>query len=67
MLLGWVQQTYFNVTVGESLERSSAAMKAANNTLEETTALTIAANNVIQDPKTVGNALKTVSMDKLVA
>lgn len=42
-------------------------MKAANNTLEETTALTIAANNVIQDPKTVGNALKTVSMNKLVA
>lgn len=53
--------------LGESLKRSSAAMKAANNTLEETAALTIAANNVIQDPKTVGNALKTVSINYLVA
>ena len=49
--------------LGESLTRSSAAMMSANNTLEQTAALTIAANNVIQDPLTVGNALKTVSMN----
>lgn len=53
--------------LGESLTRSSAAMMSANNTLEQTAALTIAANNVIQDPLTVGNALKTVSIDILVA
>lgn len=53
--------------LGESLTRSGAAMRAANNSLEETTALTIAANNVIQDPKSVGNALKTISIDELVA
>ena len=53
--------------LGESLTRSSAAMMSANNTLEQTAALTIAANNVIQDPLVVGNALKTVSIKKLVA
>ena len=53
--------------LGESLTRSSAAMMSANNTLEQTAALTIAANNVIQDPLVVGNALKTVSINKLVA
>lgn len=49
--------------LGESLKRSSAAMSAANNTLEETLALTAAANEVIQNPETVGNALKTISMN----
>lgn len=53
--------------MGESLKRSSAAMKAANNDLNEVLALTVAANNVLQDPSVVGGALKTVSMDKLVA
>lgn len=53
--------------MGESLKRSSAAMKAANNDLNEVLALTVAANNVLQDPTVVGGALKTVSMDKLVA
>ena len=53
--------------LGASLVRSAAAMRAANNTLEETAALTIAANNVLQNPETVGNALKTVSINYLVA
>ena len=56
----------FSITtdgLGESLKRSSAAMSAANNTLEETLALTAAANEVIQNPETVGNALKTISMN----
>lgn len=53
--------------LGSSLTRSAAAMRAANNSLEETAALTIAANNVIQNPESVGNALKTVSINKLVA
>lgn len=53
--------------LGEALKRSSASMRSANNTLEETVALITAANNVTQDPKTVGNALKTVSINELVA
>lgn len=56
----------FSITtdgLGEALKRSSAAMSAANNTLEETIALTTAANQVVQNPETVGNALKTISMD----
>jgi hypothetical protein len=56
----------FSITtdgLGEALKRSSASMDAANNSLEETLALTAAANEVIQNPETVGNALKTVSMN----
>ena len=37
--------------IGESLLRSAAAMKAANNTLDETIALTTAANTIVQDPE----------------
>ena len=48
--------------IGESLLRSAAAMKAANNTLDETIALTTAANTIVQDPEKVGTTLKTVSM-----
>lgn len=48
--------------LGEILTRSSAAMKAANNTLEETLALGTAANAVIQDADTVGTTLKSLSM-----
>lgn len=48
--------------VGESLLRSAAAMKAANNTLDETIALAAAANTIVQDPEKVGTTLKTVSM-----
>lgn len=48
--------------VGESLLRSAAAMKAANNTLDETIALSAAANTIVQDPEKVGTTLKTVSM-----
>lgn len=48
--------------VGESLLRSAAAMKSANNTLDETIALSAAANTIVQDPEKVGTTLKTVSM-----
>ncbi len=48
--------------VGDSLLRSAAAMKAANNTLDETIALAAAANTIVQDPEKVGTTLKTVSM-----
>ena len=48
--------------IGDSLMRSAAAMKAANNSLDETIALSAAANSVVQDPEKVGTALKTVSM-----
>jgi hypothetical protein len=56
----------FSITtdgLGEALKRSSAAMASANNSLEETLSLTAAANEVIQNPETVGNALKTISMN----
>lgn len=48
--------------LGEALQRSAAAMSAANNTLDETIALTTAANTIVQDPDSVGTTLKTVSM-----
>lgn len=53
--------------VGEALKRSSAAMKTAGNDLNETIALAATANEIIQNPESVGNALKTVSINKLVA
>lgn len=49
--------------LGEALKRSSASMASANNTLEETIALIATANEVTQNPESVGNALKTVSMN----
>lgn len=48
--------------LGEALQRSAAAMKAANNTLDETIALATAANTIVQNPEIVGTTLKTVSM-----
>lgn len=48
--------------IGDALQRSAAAMFAANNTIDESIALIVAANNVIQDPDMVGNMWKTVSM-----
>lgn len=48
--------------LGESLQRSAAAMYAAGNTLDETIALTTAANTVVQNPEVVGTTLKTISM-----
>lgn len=53
--------------VGEALKRSSASMASANNTLEETISLIATANEVTQNPESVGNALKTVSINTLVA
>ena len=55
----------FSITtggIGNSLQRSGAALFAANNSLEESIALTVAANAAIQNPEMVGNALKTVAM-----
>ena len=49
--------------VGEGLKRSSSAMVSANNDLNETISLITAANIITQNPETVGNALKTVSMN----
>lgn len=48
--------------LGEIMQRSSAAMSAANNTLEETIALGTAMNSVLQDAEKTGTTLKTVSM-----
>ena len=48
--------------VGEALQRSGAALAAANNTMEQSIALVTTMNRVIQNPETVGQTLKTVSM-----
>ena len=40
--------------VGQAIQRSGAALHAANNTLEESIALATAMNRVIQNPETVG-------------
>ena len=44
------------------LEKSSSAMKEANNTLEQTIALETAAVEVTRDAESVGTAFKTISM-----
>lgn len=51
-----------NGEIGEMLERSSAAMKAANNTLEETIALEAAAVEITRNAETTGTAFRTISM-----
>lgn len=48
--------------IGDAMQRSAAAMKAANNTIDETIALITAANTIVQNPESVGTTLKTVSM-----
>lgn len=48
--------------LGESLKRSSVALKNANNSLDESIALLTAANEIVQDPEVVGTAFKTLSM-----
>lgn len=48
--------------IGEAMQRSAAAMAAANNTIDETIALITAANTIVQNPESVGTSLKTVSM-----
>ena len=51
-----------NAEIGEMLTRSSAAMKAANNSLEETIALESAAVQITRNAETTGTAFRTVSM-----
>lgn len=51
-----------NAEIGEMLTRSSAAMKAANNSLEETIALESAAVEITRNAETTGTAFRTVSM-----
>lgn len=51
-----------NQEIGEMLQRSSAAMKAANNTLEETIALESAAVEITRNAETTGTAFRTISM-----
>lgn len=51
-----------NGEIVEMLEKSSSAMKEANNTLDETIALETAAVEITRDASSVGNAFKTVSM-----
>ena len=53
--------------VGEALKRSSSALVVANNDLEQAVSLITAANIVTQNPESVGNAMKTVSINYLVA
>lgn len=48
--------------IGEAMQRSAAAMAAANNTIDETIALITAANTIVQNPESVGTTLKTISM-----
>jgi TP901 family phage tail tape measure protein len=55
----------FSVTSGDlaaALQRSSAALKVANNTLDESLALITTAQTVVQNAESVGTTLKTVSM-----
>lgn len=51
-----------NAEIGEMLTRSSAAMKAANNTIEETIALESAAVQITRNAETTGTAFRTISM-----
>ena len=51
-----------NEEIGEMLQRSSAAMKAANNSLEETIALESAAVEITRNAETTGTAFRTISM-----
>lgn len=48
--------------VGEALQKSGAALAAANNTMEQSIALATTMNRVVQNPETVGTTLKTVAM-----
>lgn len=48
--------------LGESLQRSGAALSVGGNSFEEAIGLTVAANDATQDAKATGTALKTISM-----
>lgn len=50
-----------NGEIVEMLQKSSSAMKEANNTLEETIALETAAVEITRDSASVGTAYKTIS------
>lgn len=55
----------FSITsggLGESLQRVSSAMFAANNTLDETISLTTVANEIVQDPVSVAQGWRTVAL-----
>lgn len=51
-----------NEQIITGLEKSSAAMRSANNSLEETIALFTAGQEILQDADTMGTALKTISL-----
>ena len=53
-------ETNANIITG--LEKSSAAMAAANNSMEETVALFTAGQEIVQNPQTVGSSLRTIAM-----
>lgn len=48
--------------LGEAMERSGAALSAANNTFEESIGLITAANVALQNPESTGTMLKTIAM-----
>lgn len=48
--------------LGESLQRSGAALSVGGNSFEEAIGLTVAANDATQDAKATGTALKTISL-----
>lgn len=43
--------------IGQALQRSAAAMQAANNTLDQTIALITTANTIVQNPESVGKVI----------
>lgn len=53
--------------IGDALTRSAASLYSAGNTIEQSVGMITAANTVIQNTSRVGNALKTVSINFLVA
>lgn len=48
--------------IGDGMQRSAAAMKAAGNSLEESVAIFTAGQTVTQDADVMGTALKTLAM-----
>ena len=51
-----------NEEIVNMLERSSAAMDAANNSIEQTIALESAAVQITRNAETTGTAFRTISM-----
>lgn len=48
--------------IGESLQRSGAALSVGGNSFEEAIGLTVAANDATQNAEATGTALKTISL-----